>query len=142
MDWARIRISGQLNDTLTGNHIWAERYDRIVDDVFEVQEEVTKAIVTAIAPQIESAEIDRAIRRRPDNLGAYELAWRAWAEARDGLTKSEPTLLDRATNTARQALIMDAQCGLALVAIAFSLWQRHMHGSSSSVRQWVLLFGP
>src|SRR5262245_49622464 len=49
----RIRVTGQLIDTLTGNHIWAERYDRVLEDIFAVQEEVTRAIVAAIAPQIE-----------------------------------------------------------------------------------------
>ena len=50
----RIRVTGQLIDTLTGNHIWAERYDRVLEDIFAVQEEVTQAIVAAIAPQIEA----------------------------------------------------------------------------------------
>ena len=50
----RIRVTGQLIDTLTGNHIWAERYDRVLEDIFAVQEEVTRAIVAAIAPQIEA----------------------------------------------------------------------------------------
>ena len=54
----RIRVTGQLIDTLTGNHIWAERYDRVLEDIFAVQEEVTQAIVAAIAPQI---EVDGAI---------------------------------------------------------------------------------
>ena len=52
----RIRVTGQLIDTLTGNHIWAERYDRVLEDIFAVQEEVTQAIVAAIAPQIEATE--------------------------------------------------------------------------------------
>ena len=72
----RIRVTGQLIDTLTGNHIWAERYDRVLEDIFAVQEEVTQAIVAAIAPQIESTEQSKAARRRPDNLGAYETALR------------------------------------------------------------------
>ena len=64
----RIRVTGQLIDTLTGDHIWAERYDRVLEDIFAVQEEVTRAIVAAIAPQIESTEQSKAARRRPDNL--------------------------------------------------------------------------
>jgi adenylate cyclase len=66
----RIRVTGQLIDALTGNHIWAERYDRVLEDIFAVQEEVTQAIVAAIAPQIESTEQSKAARRRPDNLTA------------------------------------------------------------------------
>src|SRR5262245_4575417 len=52
----RIRVTGQLIDTLTGNHIWAERYDRVLEDIFAVQEELTRAIVAAIAPQVEVTE--------------------------------------------------------------------------------------
>ena len=59
----RIRVTGQLIDTLTGNHIWAERYDRVLEDIFAVQEEVTRAIVAAIAPQI---EFDGAIEGQLD----------------------------------------------------------------------------
>src|SRR5262249_28270594 len=56
----RVRVTGQLIDTLTGNHIWAERYDRVLEDIFAVQEEVTRAIVAAIAPQIELTEQSKA----------------------------------------------------------------------------------
>ena len=80
----RIRVTGQLIDTLTGNHIWAERYDRVLEDIFAVQEEVTQAIVAAIAPQIEATEQSKAARRRPDNLSAYEIALLAWAHAWEG----------------------------------------------------------
>ena len=62
----RIRVTGQLIDTFTGHHIWAERYDRVLEDIFAVQEEVTQAIVAAIAPQIESIEQSKAARRRPE----------------------------------------------------------------------------
>jgi TolB-like protein len=73
----RIRVTGQLIDTLTGNHIWAERYDRVLEDIFAVQEEVTRAIVAAITPQIETTEQLKAARPRPGHLSAYEMALRA-----------------------------------------------------------------
>jgi adenylate cyclase len=72
----RIRVNGQLIDTLTGNHIWAERYDRVVEDIFAVQEELTRVIVATIAPEIESTEQLKASRRHPSNLTAYEIALR------------------------------------------------------------------
>jgi TolB-like protein len=77
----RIRVTAQLIDTLTANHIWAERYDRVLEDIFAVQVEVTQAIVAAIAPEIESTEQSKAARRRPDNLIAHEIALRATAHA-------------------------------------------------------------
>lgn len=60
-------MTAQLIDTLTGNHIWAEKYDRVLEDIFAVQEEVTECIVGAIAPQVDAAESLRA-RRRPSRM--------------------------------------------------------------------------
>ena len=110
-------MTGQLIDTLTGNHIWAERYDRVLEDIFAVQEEVTQAIVAAIAPQIESTELSRASRRRPDNLSAYEIALRAWAHALEGLDKGDRTLLDSSIREAEEALAIDPNSVLALHAL-------------------------
>src|SRR5882672_3223782 len=104
----RIRVTGQLVDTLTGNHIWAERYDRVLEDIFAVQEEVAQAIVAAIAPQIASTEQSKANRRRPDNLSAYEIALRAWAHASEGQDKADRTFIDQAIREARDALSVDA----------------------------------
>jgi adenylate cyclase len=68
----RIRVTGQLIEGATGKHIWAERYDRKLDDVFAVQDEVTQAIVAAIGPEIDQAERDRAQRLAPENLNVWE----------------------------------------------------------------------
>ncbi len=76
---ARLRITGQLIDAETGNHIWAERYDRELDDIFTVQDEVTEAIVAAIAPEIGDVERERARRKAPDNLDAWGLYQRGLA---------------------------------------------------------------
>ena len=67
----RVRITGQLIDAGTGNHIWAERYDRELEDIFAVQDEVTEAIVAAIAPEIGDVERERAQRKPPDRLDAW-----------------------------------------------------------------------
>src|SRR5262249_35361238 len=91
----RIRVTAQLIDTLTANHIWAERYDRVLEDIFAVQEELTRAIVAAIAPQIEGTERLKATRRHPSNLSAYEIALRAVAHAWDGHNNADRTLLDQ-----------------------------------------------
>ena len=68
----RVRITAQLNDAATSNHLWADRFDRDLDDIFAVQDEVTLAIVTAIEPTLASAERDRALRKPPNNLDAWE----------------------------------------------------------------------
>jgi len=69
----RIRITGQLIDAETGNHLWAERYDRELEDIFAVQDQVTEAIVAAIAPEIGDVERARAQRIPPHNLDAWGL---------------------------------------------------------------------
>jgi adenylate cyclase len=69
----RIRITGQLIDAETGNHLWAERYDRELEDIFAVQDEVTESIVSAIAPEIGDVERERTRRNPPDNLDAWGL---------------------------------------------------------------------
>jgi adenylate cyclase len=68
----RIRVVAQLIDAETGNHIWAERYDRALEDVFAVQDEITSAIVTAIQPAVADVEVRRALRQPPERLGAWE----------------------------------------------------------------------
>jgi TolB-like protein len=72
-----VRITAQLNDVSTGSHLWAERYDRDITDVFAVQDEITESIVAAIAPQLYAAEGFRARRKPPGSLDAWDLAMRA-----------------------------------------------------------------
>ncbi len=69
----RIRVTGQLIDGETGNHLWAERYDRVLEDIFAVQDEVTAEIVAAIAPEISDVERERAQRKPLGNLDAWGL---------------------------------------------------------------------
>ncbi|HEY4857921.1 MAG TPA: adenylate/guanylate cyclase domain-containing protein [Xanthobacteraceae bacterium] len=73
----RVRITAQLIEAGTRTHIWAERYDRAIDDIFAVQDEITISTVAAIEPNLRQAEIERAKRKRPDNLDAYDLVLRA-----------------------------------------------------------------
>ena len=69
---SRIRITGQLIDANTGAHLWADRFDGALEDVFELQDKVTEKVVTAIAPRLEQAEIDRSKRKTAGNLSAYD----------------------------------------------------------------------
>jgi TolB-like protein len=73
----RVRITAQLNDLATGSHVWAERYDRALADVFAVQDEITAAIVAAIEPQLHAAESFRAARKPPESMNAWDLVMRA-----------------------------------------------------------------
>jgi adenylate cyclase len=67
----RIRVTAQLVEAETGNHVWAERYDRDLADIFAVQDEITEAVTIAIAPAIADAERQRAMRKPPDSLDAW-----------------------------------------------------------------------
>jgi adenylate cyclase len=73
----KVRITGQLIDAVTGVHIWADRFERDLTDVFALQDEVTVAVVSAVEPKLRQTEIAMAARRRPENLTAYDLYLRA-----------------------------------------------------------------
>jgi TolB-like protein len=68
----RVRITGQLLDTTSGAHLWAERFDGNIEDVFDLQDQVTAKVVGAIAPKLEQAEIERSRRKPTENLDAYD----------------------------------------------------------------------
>jgi len=73
----KVRITGQLIDTVTGAHIWADRFERDLTDIFALQDDVTVAVVAAIQPKLLQTEIGMAARRRPENLTAYDFYLRA-----------------------------------------------------------------
>ncbi len=75
----RLRITAQLIDATNGQHVWAEKYDRDVVDIFDVQDEVTEAIVAAVAPEFVSSEVKKAKRKDPSNLDAWECVMRGRA---------------------------------------------------------------
>src|SRR5262249_9859303 len=78
----RIRIAGQLVDAATGAHLWADRFDGALEDIFDLQDRVTASVVGAIAPKLEQAEIERARRKPTDNLDAYDYFLRGLASTR------------------------------------------------------------
>ena len=78
----RIRIAGQLIDAETGAHLWADRFDGALEDMFDLQDQVTSGVVGAIAPKLEREEIKRARRKPTENLDAYDYYLRGLASAR------------------------------------------------------------
>ena len=112
----RVRITAQLNDVATGSHLWAERYDRGLADVFAVQDEITEAIVAAIEPQLYAAENFRAKRKPPDSMDAWDLVMRAlshyWRVTRQDNVVAQ-ALLEKAT-------AIDPNYGQALGVLATS----------------------
>ena len=112
----RVRITAQLNDVATGSHIWAERYDRSLADVFAVQDEITEAIVAAIEPQLYAAENFRAQRKPPDSMDAWDLVMRAlshyWRVTRQDNLVAQALL--------EKAIAIDPNYGQALGVLAAS----------------------
>jgi TolB-like protein/tetratricopeptide (TPR) repeat protein len=99
----RVRITGQLIDSDTGAHLWADRFDGSLEDVFELQDQVTTSVISAIAPTITQAEIDRARRKPAGSLDAYDLYLRALALSQ----QFTPESLGEAVAVLRKAMEID-----------------------------------
>ena len=78
-DGNRVRIAGQLIDTSTGAHLWADRFDGDLANIFDLQDQVTASVAGAIAPKLEQAEIERAKRKPTESLDAYDYFLRGMA---------------------------------------------------------------
>jgi TolB-like protein/class 3 adenylate cyclase/Flp pilus assembly protein TadD len=95
----RIRVTGQLIEAETGNHLWAERYDRAHDDVFAIQDEITESVIGCIQPEVYAAEHDRLKRKPPQSLDAWESFVRGmflYSQHSNTSTKEALNMLDRA----------------------------------------------
>jgi adenylate cyclase len=84
----RLRITGQLVDASSSSHLWADRFDGAVDDVFDLQDKVTASVVGAIGPKLEQAEIRRAKRKPTESLDAYDYYLRGMASLHQGTKES------------------------------------------------------
>ena len=123
----KVRITGQLIDAVTGAHIWADRFERDLTDVFALQDEVTVAVVSAIQPKLFQTEIEMATRRRPENLTAHDLYLRAdqksYLRTREG--NAETLLL------AHRALDLDPHFIFAAVLAAYAHLDNVLQGYAS-----------
>jgi adenylate cyclase len=123
----RIRVTAQLTDTADGAQIWAERFDRNLEDVFAVQDELTEAITVAVAPQIERTERALARLAHPDSLDA-------WALLQDGLSRmmeDTPESLAQAELSMRRACALDPGYAAAFAWAAFNRSQRIWFGATA-----------
>ncbi len=122
----RVRITVQLIETAGGAHLWAEKYDGSLDDIFDLQDRITEQVAGALQPSIRQAEIERARRKRPQDLGAYDFTMRAMRH----VWLLEKTEAARGLNLLDQALAIDPDYSLALALAAWCWAQR-------SVYNWV-----
>jgi len=127
----RVRITGQLIEVDTGTHVWAERYDRPLDDVFAVQDEIALNVVGAIEPTLRQAEIERVKYERPDSLGAYDLVLRALPDIYVAMT-DEAT---RALELLDRALALEPDYALAHAYAAWGHEIRFVRGGQSPVER-------
>ena len=116
----RVRITGQLVEGTNATHVWADKFEGAVEDIFDLQDRLTESIVGAIEPSIQRAEIERARRKRPDRLDAYDLYLRALPHA----YANTPTNSDEALRLLSEALLLDPNYAAAHAYAAWCHQQR------------------
>jgi len=125
----RLRITVQLIDTATGAHVWADRIDGTLEDVFDLQDRITERVAGALQPSVRLAEIERARRKRPQELGAYDYTMRAmplvWVLEK-GASEAALELLD-------QALAIDPEYPLALSLAGWCYAQRSVYNWTDDI---------
>jgi adenylate cyclase len=120
----RVRITAQLIDATNGSHLWADRFDGLLEDVFELQDNVAISVAGIIEPTLRQSEIERARRKRPDSLDAYDLYLRALPDAFAAM----PEDADKALALLGKAIELEPDFAAAHAIIAFCHEQRYLRG--------------
>ena len=120
----RLRITGQLIDAVSGAHLWADRFEGELREVFELQDRISENVVAAIEPTLQFAEISRRKHKTADTLDAYDLLLRAYALEYEFTAESMAAALD----CLNQALALHPNYAMAMAAAAYCHAQRHFQG--------------
>ncbi|HEY5794363.1 MAG TPA: winged helix-turn-helix domain-containing protein, partial [Bosea sp. (in: a-proteobacteria)] len=120
----RVRITGQLIDATTGAHLWAERFEGTLDDIFELQDQIAASVVGAMAPHLERAEIERAQRTPTTNLSAYDCYLRGMANLQQGNREA----IGEALRLLEQAIALDPDFASAYGMAAWCYFWRRVNG--------------
>jgi tetratricopeptide (TPR) repeat protein len=124
----RIRVSAELTHSGSEAQVWSDRYDRPLTDIFDLQDDVSSSVAAVVDPAVRSAEIERARRKQPTNLSAYDLYLRAlhhlWGGTREDITKAIDLL--------RQSLSLDEARSPTLAALAWGLVMASPLGARTS----------
>lgn len=129
----RIRITAQLIDTATGHHVWAERFDRNQEELFAVQDQVVKTIAATLVGRLNAAATERAQRKPPNSLAAYELVLRG-----DALPVFRPGALEEARRLFEQAIALDpgyAKAYALLANVEMTEWNRDFDAPSEALNR-------
>jgi adenylate cyclase len=139
---SRVRITVQLIDGETGRHVWAERYEDVLSDVFELQERITRQVVGSMVPEIEAEEMRLLERGQRRFTEADEISWRAGKALTDGLFNGQPALALEAIRLAEQAIEQDRNCRRAWYVLGashnmrvFFAWTQDRGGSIEAARR-------
>ncbi len=120
----KVRITAQLIDSATGSHVWAEKYDGDLADVFAVQDDITHKIVSAISPELTLAEAERLKSQPPQNL----VAWQCVSQSLANFYPFTEASLAKADSLARKAIELDEQNAEAHALLALMLWSQAVAG--------------
>jgi len=115
----KVRITAQLIDAINGQHIWADRYDGNLKDVFGLQDKVTRSIVTALAVQLTAGDEERVARKGTDNAQAYDAFLRGW----EHYLRQTPDDFRKAISYFKKAVDLDRQYSTAYAALAATYWE-------------------
>jgi TolB-like protein/Flp pilus assembly protein TadD len=131
----RLRITAQLIEALTGNHLWSERYDRSIEDLFELQDEVTRTIVATLIGRVEDAEIKESVRKHPENLAAYDSLLRGIEHLRAyGQDENR-----RARELFQHAISLDPRFALAHAYFSLALLIEHgFDRTPDAIKAWAV----
>ena len=124
---SRVRVTAELVDGSDGGHIWADRYDSQVEDIFDLQDRLTEAIIGAILPNIRATEIERARRKRPDSLDAYDCVMKAMPT----VWSNDPETATQALELLERAMALDPDYALAKSMASWCHAQQAMYLRSS-----------
>ncbi len=129
----RIRINVQLVDAETGSHVWGEKFDRGLEEIFVVQDQVVQTIVSTLSGRVQASDTERARRKPPSSLAAYECALKA-----NALSWDDPAGAAEATRLAEKAIELDPNYGVAyalLGALSYSRWDDGPRSSDAGLEK-------
>lgn len=119
-----VRVTGQLVETETAAHVWADRYDSTVSDIFKLQDEMTMSVIGGVEPSLRKAEVERVRRKRPDSLDAYDLFLRALPLATTAISEDA----DKALHYLNEALRLEPNYAAVHGLLAWCHEQRYLRG--------------